>query len=73
MTSLLLKIFVKNYKQTEDKAVREKYGVLGGTVGIVCNLLLSLVKIILGAVSGSVSLVAETVRVESVAAVMVKV
>lgn len=59
MTSLLLKIFVKNYKQTEDKAVREKYGVLGGTVGIVCNLLLSLVKIILGAVSGSVSVVAD--------------
>lgn len=59
MTSLLLKIFVKNYKQTEEKTVREKYGVLGGTVGIVCNLLLSLVKIILGAVSGSVSVIAD--------------
>lgn len=62
MTSLLLKLFVKNYKQTEDKTVREKYGVLGGTVGIVCNLLLSLVKIVLGVVSGSVSVIADAMN-----------
>jgi len=59
MTKLLLKLFVKNYKNTEDKNVRERYGVLGGTVGIVCNLLLAVVKIILGIVSGSVSVVAD--------------
>jgi divalent metal cation (Fe/Co/Zn/Cd) transporter len=62
MTKLLLKLFVKNYKNTDDKAVRERYGVLGGTVGIVCNLLLAIVKIILGAVSGSVSVIADAMN-----------
>lgn len=62
MTKLLLKLFVKNYKNTEDKNVRERYGVLGGTVGIVCNLLLAVVKIILGIVSGSVSVVADAMN-----------
>lgn len=62
MTKLLLKLFVKNYKNTDDKAVRERYGVLGGTVGIVCNLLLSVVKIILGVVSNSVSVIADAMN-----------
>ncbi len=62
MTKLLLKLFVKNYKNTDDKAVREAYGVLGGTVGIVCNLLLAVVKIILGVVSCSVSVVADAMN-----------
>ncbi len=62
MTKLLLKLFVKNYKNTEDRAVREAYGVLGGTVGIVCNLLLSVVKIILGVVSNSVSVIADAMN-----------
>ncbi len=62
MTKLLLKLFVKNYKNTEEKQVRERYGVLGGTVGIVCNLLLSLVKIVLGALSGSVSVIADAMN-----------
>lgn len=62
MTKLLLKLFVKNYKNTEDKNVRERYGVLGGTVGIVCNLLLSVVKIILGVVSNSVSVIADAMN-----------
>ncbi len=62
MTKLLLKLFVKNYKNTEDRAVREAYGVLGGTVGIVCNLLLAIVKIILGIVSGSVSVIADAMN-----------
>ncbi len=62
MTTLLLKLFVKNYKNTENREVRERYGVLGGTVGIVCNLLLSVVKIILGAVSNSVSVIADAMN-----------
>ena len=40
MTELLLRKFVKNYDQTGDSAVREAYGTLSGTVGILLNLLL---------------------------------
>ena len=38
MTQLLIKLFVKNSKDVKDPVVRESYGKLGGTVGIVCNI-----------------------------------
>ncbi len=59
MTTLLLKIFVKNYKNVNDKKVREAYGSLGGFFGIVCNFLLFIIKIALGLISGSVSIIAD--------------
>ena len=40
MTSLLLKLFVKNSDDTGDPKVRTAYGVLSGIVGIICNALL---------------------------------
>ena len=40
MIKFLLKTFVKDYEKTEDKEVRVRYGVLGGILGIVCNLFL---------------------------------
>lgn len=62
MTSLLLKLFVKNYKDTSNNAVREKYGVLGGTVGIVTNIILACAKLIIGSFSGSISITADAVN-----------
>ncbi len=62
MTSLLLKLFVKNYKNTSDNTVREKYGVLGGTVGIVTNIILACAKLIIGTFSGSISITADAVN-----------
>lgn len=62
MTSLLLKLFVKNYKDTSDNTVREKYGVLGGTVGIVTNIILACAKLIIGTFSGSISITADAVN-----------
>ena len=38
MIKLLVKTFVKNYENTEDKKVRENYSVLGGVLGGICNL-----------------------------------
>ena len=40
MTELLLKAFVKDYKNTENSAVRAKCGALSGWVGIFCNIFL---------------------------------
>lgn len=62
MASLLLKLFVKNYKDTSDNVVREKYGVLGGTVGIVTNIILACAKLIIGTFSGSISITADAVN-----------
>lgn len=62
MTNLLLKIFVKDYKNTAEKSVREKYGTLGGSVGIVCNILLAAVKLVVGVLSNSVSIIADAMN-----------
>lgn len=59
MTQLLLRLFVKDYRNTEDPAVRTRYGKLAGIVGIVCNVLLSAGKLLAGTLSGAVSITAD--------------
>lgn len=58
MTKLLIKLFIKNANVNTQKG-RELYGRLAGVVGIVCNLLLSVMKLIIGTVSNSVSITAD--------------
>lgn len=62
ITNLLVKAFVKNSENTANKEVRIAYGKLGGAVGIVCNLILFAAKIIVGTLSGSVSITADAVN-----------
>lgn len=62
MTGLLLRLFVKNYRDTENPKVRGSYGKLAGMVGIVCNLLLFAGKLIAGLLSGSVAITADAVN-----------
>lgn len=62
MTNLLLRLFIKDYKNTQNNLVREKYGVLGGTVGIVLNLILAAAKLIIGTFSGSISITADAIN-----------
>ncbi|MDO5520124.1 MAG: cation diffusion facilitator family transporter [bacterium] len=59
MTSLLVKKFVKNYEMTSDSKVRTSYGVLASIVGIVCNVILSITKLIIGTIIGSISVTAD--------------
>lgn len=62
LTSLLLKLFVKNREDTTSPKVRTAYGVLSGVVGIICNVLLCAGKLAAGFISGSVSVVADAVN-----------
>ncbi len=62
MRKLLLKLFVKDYKNVKDSEVRARYGSLSGIVGILCNLLLCIFKIITGVISGSVSIMADGIN-----------
>jgi len=62
MTGLLLRLFVKDHMNTEDGAVRARYGKLSGTVGIICNLLLFAAKLTVGILSGSISVSADAVN-----------
>ncbi len=59
MTNLLLKLFVKNHTNTTSDKVRQGYGTLSAVVGIIFNLLLSIAKIVVGAVMGLISVLAD--------------
>lgn len=62
MTDLILRIFVRDHKNTEDPSVRDKCGRVAGAVGIVTNFLLFLMKIIVGTAFHSVSVTADAVN-----------
>ena len=62
MTRLLLRLFVKNSDTPTDPHVRAVIGGLSGFVGIVCNIALFLAKIIIGTLSGSVSITADAMN-----------
>ncbi len=62
MRRLLIKRFVKNPENVKEPQVREAYGKLAGFVGVFSNLLLCAMKIIVGAVSGSIAVVADGVN-----------
>lgn len=62
MTEILIRRFIKNYERTEDASVRAAYGKFAGFVGIICNVILFAAKIIVGTLSGSVSITADAVN-----------
>lgn len=59
MTELIVKLFIRNSENTKDNTVRKAYGTLGGFVGIICNLILCVIKITVGLISGSISIMAD--------------
>lgn len=59
MTGLLIKLFVKNNEDIMNPHIRKKYGALSGGVGIVCNIILFLIKLMTGIISASISVVAD--------------
>lgn len=56
---MLEKVFIKNYKNTDDPKVRNAYGVLAAAVGIFLNLLLSGAKIAVGLIFNSVAVLGD--------------
>lgn len=62
MTKLLLRLFVKEPGDFSGPKTRCAVGRLSGTVGIVCNVLLFIGKLIVGTVSGSVSITADAMN-----------
>jgi cation diffusion facilitator family transporter len=59
MTAFLIRLFIKNHQNTEDLTIREHYGFLSNTVGILCNLALFAAKFAIGTWSGSISIIAD--------------
>lgn len=59
MIRLLARLFLRDREQVELPQVRQAYGVLCGTVGILLNLLLAAAKLFAGLLSGSVAITAD--------------
>lgn len=62
MTGLLIRLFVKNHEQVKDPAVREAYGRMAGVVGLICNLVLSGGKMLVGWLLGSMAILADGIN-----------
>lgn len=58
-SQLLVKRFVKDSENVENEKVRNSYGFLGSIIGIVVNAILFGVKLVVGIVSGSISVTAD--------------
>ena len=50
---------VRNYEDTTDKKVREQYSIVGGIVGIICNLFLFIGKLLVGLASNSIAIISD--------------
>lgn len=59
MIAFLSKRFIKNYKQYDHPDVRASYGILCGSVGILLNLLLFVMKFLAGFMSHSIAITAD--------------
>ena len=62
MTNLLARLFIKDYKNTDNYKVREQYGKLAGIAGITTNLLLFVMKITVGAIFNSNAIIADSIN-----------
>ena len=62
MTNLLLRLFVREYKDSKQPRVRSAVGKMSGVVGIICNILLFAMKLAVGTISGSVAITADALN-----------
>ena len=62
MTKLLIRLFVRNWENTDSPAVRGSYGKLAGITGVVTNLLLALMKLLSGWFFNSIAIMADAVN-----------
>ena len=59
MTEFIIRRFIKNYEDTDNKGVREQYSILGGVLGIICNLFLFVSKFLVGMASNSIGILSD--------------
>lgn len=62
MTTLLIKLFVKDYKNISNTNVRANYGSFASMVGIATNMVLFLIKIVTGLLFNSIAIIADAIN-----------
>ena len=55
----LTKIFIRDCENTKDPHVRASYGVFGGILGIICNIILFIVKFSIGTIVNSIAIISD--------------
>lgn len=59
MIKYLIKIFIPDYKNIAEISVRKKYSYLSGILGIICNIILFIIKLVIGIITGSMAITAD--------------
>lgn len=62
MSNFIFKTFIKDWENVKNPKVRDSYGKLAGVVGIISNVILCIMKMLVGLVSGSIAIVADAVN-----------
>lgn len=56
------KLCIKNYRDIDNPQVRLKYGRVAGTIGICSNILMFIIKILIGILSASITIIVDAVN-----------
>lgn len=59
MLKFIIRRFIPNYEDVKNIEVRKNYGVLGGILGIICNLFLFIAKLVVGVVINSIAVISD--------------
>ena len=62
MFEFLCKTFIKDYQNTEDSEVRERYGSVFSLFSVFCNILMVVMKLIISYISNSISIRADALN-----------
>ena len=62
MVNLIRKIFIKDYMNVKDKKVREKHGLVASIGGIIVNIILFVVKLLIGLFAGSRAIISDAIN-----------
>lgn len=62
MVTILAKLWIKDYQMINEPKVRQSYGILCGILGIVLNICLFSGKMVIGLMSGSIAIVADSLN-----------
>lgn len=59
MLKFIIRRFIPNHEDVTNTEVRKNYGVLGGILGIICNLFLFVAKLVVGMIINSIAVISD--------------
>ena len=62
MVNLIRRIFIKDYQNVRDKKVREKHGLVASIGGVIVNIILFVVKFLIGVLVGSRAIISDAIN-----------